>query len=101
MTAIINMENQIQLYDIYGCLQCADHRALLRVKDCYWNILIKEISPSAFDYSIKQFLSRGYLDFSQYPCQILDQTDGTDNQQENDDYFDREMSQNEAFKMER
>lgn len=101
MTVILTIENQTHIYDIYGCLQCDDHKALLRVKSCCWDILVKGISPSAFDYAISQLLSYGYLDFRQYPCCLLDQTDRTDNQQENDDDFDRELSLHDDFEIER
>ena len=99
MIAIVTVEKQNHIYDIYACLQCDDNRVLLRVSHCYWDIVVYDVPSSIIDFYVSQIKNTGCLDFTKYPCRIIEHNN-TYNEPTEDDY-ERELYYQEQSSFER
>ena len=99
LIAIVTIEKQKHIYDVYACLQCEDNRVLLRVSHCYWDIIVYDVPASIIDFYISQIQRVGYFDFSKYACKIIEHPH-TYNEPIEDDY-ERELYYQDQYAFER
>lgn len=91
MRVILNIDNDLQMYELYGVVVCENHRLLLRVKECGWDIVVFDV-PNNVD-CMKKLMVYDYLDLSGYRSEFLKQNEP--NYETSDiDGFDREIESN-------
>lgn len=99
MIAVVTIEGQKHIYDVYACMQCGDNRVLLRVSHCFLDIVVCDVPASIIDFYISQIQRVAYFDFSKYTCRVLEQNP-TYNEQTEDDY-ERELYYQDQYAFER
>ena len=71
MIAIVTIEGQKHLYNIYGCRVGDNNTVILRVSYCFWDIVVYDVPISVIDHCISEIKNFGYLDLTKYKCRIL------------------------------
>lgn len=95
MRIYVKIDNYPQIYDVYGTVVCDNNDMLIRVKDCGWNIVVRNV-PNAKSI-INELLSSDYTDLSSYAAYFLQynntaySSECTDDNSPEKDLFEREL----------
>lgn len=90
MIAVVTIEGQKHIYDIYACVPC-DNKVLLRVSHCCMDIVVYDVPASIIDFYISQIKNTECFDFTKYVCKILEPISNTYNNQQSEDDYIREL----------
>ncbi len=99
MIAIVTIEGQKHIYDIYACVPC-DNKVLLRVSHCCMDIVVYDVPTSIIDFYISQIKNTECFDFTKYVCKILEPISNTYNNEQSEDDYIRELLYQESQELE-
>lgn len=86
MIAIVTIEGQKHIYDVYAFVPC-DNKVLLRVSHCCIDIVVYDVPASIIDFYISQVKNTECFDLTKYTCKILEPINNTYNEQNEDEYM--------------
>ena len=69
MRIYVKIDTYNQIYDVYGAVICDNNDMLIRVKECGWNIVIRNV-PTPTNV-MNDLLLSGYADLSAYTAYFL------------------------------
>lgn len=100
MIAIVTIEGNKHIYNIYACMQCDNNKVLLRVSHCCLDIVVYDVPASIIDFYISQVKNTACFDLTKYTCKILEPINNTYNEQNEDEYM-RELLFQESQELEK
>lgn len=99
MIAIVTIEGQKHIYDVYAFVPC-DNKVLLRVSHCCIDIVVYDVPASIIDFYISQVKNTACFDLTKYTCKILEPINNSYSEQNEDEYM-RELLFQESQELEK
>ncbi len=99
MIAIVTIEGQKHIYDVYAFVPC-DNKVLLRVSHCCIDIVVYDVPASIIDFYISQIKNTECFNFTKYTCKVLEPISNTYNNEQSEDDYIRELLYQESQEFE-